>query len=159
MLPRGLSADRLAADKAFTKRVDALYGTRDWERFYEAELAGKLFPAEFRDELVNLMRWRLQNVLGYARTHAFELKNTNGNPIYTMIFATDNLAGDRIMASIYGKAAALRPQMQAEAAACAQARRDEERGTPGLFDPMPRDTPPDRLYQHEPPWGPEGIPG
>ena len=42
-------------------------------------LAGTITPAEgAREEYVNLMRWRLQRVLGYGFAHPFELKNSEG---------------------------------------------------------------------------------
>lgn len=156
MLPRGLAASDYQSFEAFVRRVDALYGSREWEPAHAARQRGELDASGLRDELLNLMRWRLENRLGYTHTHAFEMKNSQGTPIYSMIFATDNAAGDKIMSDIYAKAARKRPQMQAEAAAKAQARRDDERGTPGLFDPIPK-TRPEELYIHEPPTLPYGM--
>ncbi|HEY5877564.1 MAG TPA: three-Cys-motif partner protein TcmP [Nakamurella sp.] len=157
MLPRGLSAADYPTWEAFAARVDALYGTRDWAPIYSARTDDVLEPAELRRELVNLMRWRLERVLGYGSTHSFEMKNTNGSPIYTMIFATDNAAGDRIMSFIYDKAAKQRPKMQAEAAALMRERREEKAGILGLFPAPPKLVEPDKLYQHEPPVLPYGM--
>ena len=67
------------------------------------------------------MRWRLTDDLGYHRTHPLELKNTRGGTIYHMVFATDNDAGDKIMADLYRKTARQMPQMRQEA-------RDRQRG-------------------------------
>jgi three-Cys-motif partner protein len=157
MLPRGLSADNYTSWEAFVARVDAMYGSHDWAPIYSAWTDAVLSPADFRSELVNLMRWRLERVLGYNSTHTFEMKNTNGSPIYTMIFATDNAAGDRIMRFIYGKAAEKRPQMQGEAAALMLEKREAEAGVAGLFPPLPKLVPPDKLYEHEPPTTPFGM--
>jgi len=158
MVPRGLAADTPQAARAFEERVTALYGTDAWKPIYAARRSQQLDGAGLRDELVNLMRWRLENVLGYARTHTFAMKNTNGGPLYTMIFATDNATGDKIMADIYGKAAKKRPLMQAEARALAKAKRERDGKEPeGLFPPPVRDVPVGDLYQHEPPWPPYGT--
>ncbi|MFT3714448.1 MAG: hypothetical protein QM774_00460 [Gordonia sp. (in: high G+C Gram-positive bacteria)] len=62
-----------------------------------------LSPEQFRNELVNLMRWRLENELGYGATTPLEFTNTSGQPIYTVIFATSNLTGNRIMESVFAK--------------------------------------------------------
>jgi hypothetical protein len=57
----------------------------------------------FRAELVNLMRWRLDNNLGYRTTLPLEFTNTNNNPIYTVIFATSNDTGSKIMTDVFAK--------------------------------------------------------
>lgn len=41
------------------------------------------------EEYVNLLRWRLQHVLGYKHTVAFDVKNVRGS-LYHLVFATDN---------------------------------------------------------------------
>ena len=58
-----------------------------------------------RAEFVNLYRWRLENDLGYKTTHALQIVNTAGHPVYTLIFATDSSPGDAIMSHLYGSAA------------------------------------------------------
>jgi hypothetical protein len=68
-----------------------------------------LSAREAKEEYVNLMRWRLSEGLGYQRTHALELKNTRGGTVYHMVFATDNDAGDKIMADVYAKTASQMP--------------------------------------------------
>lgn len=103
------------------------------------------------------MRWRLERVLGYASTHTFEMKNTNGSPIFTMIFATDNYTGDKIMRHIYGKAAEKRPRMQGEAAALMQEKRENKSGVFGLFPAIAKVIGPDKFYEHEPPVLPYGM--
>jgi three-Cys-motif partner protein len=134
MLRRGLASDSDEAVEDFTARVDALFGTTAWRAIHGARLAEVLTADQHRDESVNLMRWRLENVLGYQRTHSFNMFNVSGVPLYTMIFATSNLTGDKIMADIYAKAARLRPQMQAEAAAKQRQAREQQAGMLELFD-------------------------
>jgi hypothetical protein len=74
-----------------------MFGTEEWQLIYEARLSGAITPARARDEYVNLMRWRLENVLGYKWTHALELMTERNQPLYDMIFATDHDAGNRII--------------------------------------------------------------
>ena len=59
--------------------------------------------AQFRAELVNLMRWRIEHELGYRMTIPLEFTNTTGHPIYTVIFATSNDTGDKIMTDVFAK--------------------------------------------------------
>ena len=75
-------------------RATHLFGSEQWRAIYDARAQDKISAADAREEYVNLMRWRLERELGYRFTHAFELKNTNGVPVYHMIFATDNDVGN-----------------------------------------------------------------
>jgi hypothetical protein len=34
---------------------------------------------------VNLYRWRLEQRLGYQSTHALQIVNTAGHPVYTLV--------------------------------------------------------------------------
>jgi three-Cys-motif partner protein len=156
MLPRGLAVDDHGGE--FAERITQMYGSQEWLDAYEARRRGLLSPGELRDELLNLMRWRLENVLGYKVTHHFEMKNTHGSPLYNMIFATDNDAGEKIMKHIYGKAASQRPIMQREAAARREAEREAESNAPGLFDPIPKAVKSEVLYSHRPPNPPYRLP-
>lgn len=103
----------MTADAA--AQITRLFGTTDWRPIHELRRAGALSAEEARDEFVNLMRWRLESDLGYSRTHPLHLKSERGVPLYHMIFATDNKAGDRIMSSIYAAAARTIPDMAREA--------------------------------------------
>jgi three-Cys-motif partner protein len=154
MLPRGLASEDAKAIERFAGRITAMYGSDDWREPYARRLSGKLSGSGLRDELLNLMRWRLERMLGYRVTHSFGMKNTRGHEIYNMVFATDHAAGEKIMNHIYGKAAEVQPFMRAEAAAKVQAEKEEKSGTPGLFSPPPRHVDYVRLYQHQPPWPP-----
>jgi three-Cys-motif partner protein len=127
-------------------RATRLFGSEQWRAIYDARVAGEIDASQAREEYVNLMRWRLERELGYRYTHAFELKNTTGVPVYHMIFATDNDAGTKIMAAIYAKTAAQIPGMQKEA-------RDNKSGQ-GTIDYGISLGEPDAKYEHEPPWEP-----
>jgi three-Cys-motif partner protein len=85
-LPRGLGVKR-ETDEGFARRVDAMLGCSDWREAYQARLDGELDGTQFRVELTNWMRWRLEQTLGCRHTHAFELRNVNGAPVYSMVFA------------------------------------------------------------------------
>lgn len=150
-LPRGLGVNGQEENyESFAKKTSQLFGCNDWKDIHDARCQELLRPYEFRDELANLMRWRLERVLGYRITHALELKNTRGTPLYSMIFATDNEAGNSIMSRIYENASLKHPQMAAEAAALAQANKEAAEGTEGLFPPVPRRPATPAKYRHEP---------
>jgi three-Cys-motif partner protein len=103
----------ITADAA--AQITRLFGTTAWRPIHVLRRAGALSAEEARDEFVNLMRWRLESDLGYARTHPLHLKSERGVPLYHMIFATDSEAGGRIMSSIYSAAARAIPDMAREA--------------------------------------------
>lgn len=143
------------ADKA---KINALFGCEDWRHIYEARLADEIKPGEAREQYLNLMRWRIENELGYKWTHPLAVHNVDGVPIYFMIFATDHEAGTRIMSGIYAKAAADFPAMREQARRMRNEARDEERGVMSLFpnDESLQDPPKlhERFYEHEPPTQP-----
>ena len=113
-----------------------------------------------RDELTNLMRWRIERALGYRYTHALRLTNTGGTPLYDMVFATDHDAVDRIMRSVYNKAAAHFPRMRQEARARRRDRQERDRGG-ALFtnEELMSDAPlsAGETYQHIPSTPPYGT--
>ena len=107
-------------------RLSALFGCEDWRPIVEARRTGAIGGDQAREAFVNLMRWRLANDLDYQSTHVLEFKNSTGTPIYHMVFATDNDAGDRIMANLYATAAARNQDMAQEA-------REHKTGAASLF--------------------------
>jgi three-Cys-motif partner protein len=141
-------------------RITSMFGTEDWVRIYEAKLRGEIHAADAREEYVNLMRWRLENILGYKWTHPLEVKNEHARPMYHMIFATDNEAGTRIMSSLYAKAAADFPAMRRAARKRRRALAEREQGILTLIGADEVDDAPpakgERFYQHVTPWNPFG---
>ena len=137
-------------------RLDNLYGTDRWIAIHQLRRGGEITPEEMRAEFVNLLRWRLEKGLGYRTTHALQIVNTAGHPVYTLVFATDSDPGDRIMAHVYDSAATRTiPAMQARAQAARQRRREEAHGVthlPGLD--VPTATTKAKRYDHVPPWEP-----
>ncbi len=77
-----------------------------------------------------------------------------------MIFATDHTIGDKIMRSVYQKAAERFPEMRQEARARRRDRKEQESGFNALFthEELIQDTPLNthESYQHTPPVAPYG---
>lgn len=137
--------------------IDSMFGCTEWRRIYEARLAGEVDSTQARDDYIDLMRWRIENVLGYEWTHLLAVHNEGGVPIYHMIFATDHKAGTKIMSNLYAKAAAEFPAMREEARRLRRQLEDEEHGVMSLFNddqnasfeaPIKRG---ERFYDHVPP--------
>jgi three-Cys-motif partner protein len=162
--PRGLGIHGPVVNATYGETLTQMLGTEEWLHIVEARRRGVLTPAASRAEWVNLMRWRLQHELGYAESHAFTMKNTNGNDIYDMIFASDHPVGDRIMRHLYGKALSEHEDMRQHALALRRdRRRAEEAGEVALFPITPGMVKPaslgaDRVYLHEPPHEPYHLP-
>ncbi|EUA08510.1 hypothetical protein I546_4522 [Mycobacterium kansasii 732] len=103
LLPRGLQFTGDEPDPEYAQRVDRMFGTPQWRELWLARRDQVLNAEQFRNELVNLMRWRLEKELGYATTIPLEFTNTTGHPIYTVIFASANATGNKIMESVFAK--------------------------------------------------------
>lgn len=114
-------------------QLSQLFGNDDWRPILTDRRAGVLDPEEARDELTNLMRWRLQASLGYRYTHAVRLTNVAGGPLYDMVFATDSDAGNKIMTDVYQKTAGRFPQMRREVRARLRDRKEVEHGMEGFW--------------------------
>jgi three-Cys-motif partner protein len=142
------------------QQVTDLFGSTEWRPILDGRQSGALDAERTRDELTNLMRWRLEKTLGYGFTHTLRLTNVNGVPLYDMIFATDHKAGDKIMKSVYQKAAERFPKMRQEARARRRDRKELESGSNALFthEELVRDAPlrVHESYQHNPPVPPYG---
>jgi three-Cys-motif partner protein len=115
------------------QQVTDLFGCTDWHPILTARRSGALDAAQTRDELTNLMRWRLEQTLGYRYTHTLRLTNVQGVPLYDMVFATDHPVGDKIMRSVYRTAAARFPRMRQEARARRRDRQERDAGGSALF--------------------------
>ena len=143
---RTMALDPGKVSAADIARANRLYGSEEWRPIYDLRLGGEISAAEAREEYVNLMRWRLERVLGYRFAHPFELKNTKGSTLYHMIFATDSDAGTRIMEAIYEKAAKRLPDMLQEARNRLSGQQALDLGVESIA--------PEIGYQYEPPWEP-----
>ena len=144
---------------AFASRVDGLYGTSDWRRIQAARDRGLISAEDYRDEMVNLLRWRLERELGYQLTARVPMRMPNGMPIYDMLFATDHPLGDKIMTHLYQRAAEREPKMRQDAKAHSRHQRDEKAGTLGLFELDPSMIPVESLaWERTTSWDPASRP-
>lgn len=142
-------------------KLTRMYGTEQWRVIYEARVSGAIAPSDAREEYVNLMRWRLEMVLGYRWTHPLEIFNEKGASIYHMVFATDHEAGNRIMTSLYNAAANEFPAMRTMARQRRARLEEESQGVFNLFGEQREVSTAavgstERLYVHSPPWPPYG---
>ncbi len=156
MIAKGVAGTNGAS---FANRVDALYGNDDWRRIQGARDADQISAADYRDEMVNLLRWQLETELGYAMTARIPMNMPNNMPIYDMVFATDHPVGDKIMTDLYRRAAEREPGMIQEARARAQNKRDSEAGMLPLFELEPSHITVDSIaWEPSPSWDPHGQP-
>jgi three-Cys-motif partner protein len=155
-MPRVLTT-RDEPDAVGSALLSNFFGTDQWRDIHRARATGVIGASQAREEYVTLLRWRLQHVLGYQHTLAFEVKNVRG-PLYHLVFATDNDAGFTIMQDLYAKAAREHEPMRREARERERQRREEERGVRSLFAPEELAGPSlsEVKYHHEPPWPPFG---
>jgi three-Cys-motif partner protein len=150
LLPRGLRMRMEDIDKSVAEKMNRMFGTDIWVEALTASREGLLSPAQFRGELTNLMRYRLERDLGYKTTLDFQVTNTGGSEIFNMIFATDHPAGEKIMTDLYNSARRRQPALRRKAQLRRQQERLEKAGTYGLFDlaeVAPDTVPAEPLYQ------------
>jgi three-Cys-motif partner protein len=134
LLPRGLRFRTEKIDAAVADRMSSMFGTDIWLEALHATRMDILTGAQFRSELTNLMRWRLEKNLGYKATLDFKVTNTNGHGIFDMIFATDHWAGEKIMKDLYSAALRRQPSLRHKAQLQRRQAREESQGVQGLFD-------------------------
>lgn len=132
--PRGLNLPGGAMNARYGAQVTAMIGSDQWEQIAIGRREGLLSPAQARAEWLNLMRWQLETQLHYKATYPFTMRNTGGQEIYDMIFATDHPAGEKIMKYVYGTAAAEQPAMRQHARAIRQDKMQRRLGQEPLFE-------------------------
>lgn len=142
---------------AFAARVDALYGNRTWRRIQAARERDSITPEQYRDEMVNLLRWQLEQDLGYNMTARIPMRMPN-MPLYDMVFATDHLAGNRIMTHLYQNAARREPGMIQEAKARAKRQREDRAGMIPMFEMEPPEVTVESIaWEPSPSWDPSAA--
>jgi three-Cys-motif partner protein len=146
-----------------SQQVTDMFGSDEWRPILADRQAGVLDPERTRDELTNLMRWRLETALGYKFTHTLRLTNLQGTPLYDMIFATDHEVGDKIMSDVYRAAAARFPRMRQEIRARRRDQSEAALGSEGFWShaELAQDAPlkAGETYQRVPPSPPYGSTG
>lgn len=142
MIAKGVAGTR---GTAFAADVDLSYGSDEWRSIQAARHAEQISAEVYRDEMVNLLRWRLETVLGYRATARIPMRMPNNMPIYDMVFATDHPVGTTIMTDLYTKAAEREPKMIAAAREQAARKREQRRehttGQSALFETEPAQIP------------------
>ncbi|KAA1248560.1 three-Cys-motif partner protein TcmP [Mycobacterium simiae] len=130
MIARGVRGTNAAA---FIDQVTRMYGDDDWKRIQAARWRGDISASEYRAEMVNLMRVRLEDDLGYQFTHRIPMRMPNDVEVYDMVFATDHWAGDNIMRHLYNRAAQREEGMMLQARNAKREKETDARGEVGLF--------------------------
>jgi len=133
LLPRGLRFRTETLDTSVAAKMSSMFGTDIWLEALEAARKNILTGGQFRAELTNLMRWRLEHDLGYKTTLDFQVTNTSGTGIFDMIFATDHWAGEKIMTDLYSAAMRRQPELRHKAKLQRRQDREEDQGVHGLF--------------------------
>ena len=157
MIAKGVAG---SGRERFADRVDSFYGSTDWRRIQRAREARVITPEEYRAEMVNLLRWRLQTDLGYGITERIPMTMLGGQPLYDMVFATDHPVGRKVMTDLYRKAAHREPQMRAEVRQILADRAMEATGQVALFpqQPVGADDVPHLEWTSTEPWRPDSRP-
>ena len=155
LLPRSLPMRTDTIDDANIEKMTRMFGTDIWLEALAGRRKRLLSGAEFREELTNLMRWRLEQDLGYQATLAFQVTNTGGSEIFDMIFATDHWAGEKIMTDLYTAAERRQVELRAKAQLKRRQTKLEDDGVYGLFDmadhaPPPASRSPGFQVRHQP---------
>ncbi len=156
MIVRGVRGTNAAK---FIEQVTRMYGNEDWKRIQAARWRDDISASDYRDEMVNLMRIRLQDDLGYQYTQRIPMHLPNAVAVYDMVFATDHWAGDNIMRYLYAQAAQREQGMMRQAKLARKERASEKLGAMTLFPVS--DLPPvedskagEILWQPTPTWDP-----
>jgi three-Cys-motif partner protein len=131
---RGLRGRDGAVNSQYAARLDAMFGSRLWRYVIAAREDDAITGAQAEAELVNLMRWELEQRLGYNTTVPLQLRNTRGRHIFSMIFATDHPVGDKIMRSLFDGAEGAVEQMVKLSKVQRSLSRHEELGQSSFFD-------------------------
>lgn len=94
LLPTDTGFVRLAPDRP--ELVTRIYGHDGWKDIFERRSAEAISAEQARTEYVQLYAEGLRT-LGYETVLDRQIKKANGAPMYFLIFATDNAAGQKIM--------------------------------------------------------------
>jgi three-Cys-motif partner protein len=100
LFPTDMGFVRLAPDHP--ELVTRIYGHDRWKDIYARRSADKINADQARTEYVQLYADGLKQ-LGYATVLDRQIKKSNGAPMYFLIFATDNDAGEKIMDWVFDR--------------------------------------------------------
>lgn len=137
-IPRGAySEEGRQVNPQYAERVDRMYGTNQWRELAAGRSDHLLTGKQYKAELVNLMRWRIEKDLGYASTMPLQIVSDRNQPLYNMIFATDHPAGTRIMSSVFAGAWKDLQDMKVRHKLAEKGKTDDMFGVESLFDVTP----------------------
>jgi three-Cys-motif partner protein len=94
LFPTDMGFVRLAPDHP--ELVTRIYGHDRWKDIYDRRVANQITAEQARSGYVRLYGQGLSD-LGYGTVLDRQIKKANGSPMYFLIFATDNTAGEKIM--------------------------------------------------------------
>jgi three-Cys-motif partner protein len=98
LFPTDMGFVRLAPDHP--ELVSRIYGHDRWRQIFERRATGDITAEQARSEYVRLYGEGLTG-LGYRVVLDRQIRKSNGSPMYFLIFATDNEAGERIMDHVF----------------------------------------------------------
>lgn len=100
LFPTDMGFVRLAPDHP--ELVTRIYGHDGWKDIYARRESGQIGAEDARGEYVRMYAEGFKR-LGYATVLDRQIKKANGQPMYFLIFATDNDAGERIMDWVFDR--------------------------------------------------------
>jgi three-Cys-motif partner protein len=100
LFPTDMGFVRLAPDHP--ELVTRIYGHDGWKDIYARRESGQISAEDARGEYVRMYAEGFKR-LGYATVLDRQIKKSNGQPMYFLIFATDNDAGERIMDWVFDR--------------------------------------------------------
>ncbi len=100
LFPTDMGFVRLAPD--YPELVIRIFGHERWKDIYERRERGEISAEQARGEYVRMYGDGLKG-LGYRTVLDRQIKKAGGQPMYFLIFATDNAAGEKIMDSVFDR--------------------------------------------------------
>jgi three-Cys-motif partner protein len=100
LFPTDMGFVRLAPDHP--ELVTRIYGHDRWKEIYERRSAGQISAEQARSEYVRLYAEGFKQ-LGYQTVLDRQITKANGSPMYFLVFATDNAAGEKIMDFVFNR--------------------------------------------------------
>lgn len=100
LFPTDMGFVRLAPDHP--ELVTRIYRHDRWKQIYERRSAGVISAEQARGEYVRLYAEGFSK-LGYETVLDRQITKQNGSPMYFLIFATDNDAGEKIMDWVFDR--------------------------------------------------------
>ena len=98
LFPTDMGFVRLAPD--YPELVTRIFGHDKWKGIYERRERREISAEEARSEYVRMYGEGFKR-LGYETVLDRQIKKAGGHPMYFLIFATDNTAGEKIMDSVF----------------------------------------------------------